>query len=227
MDSFSFDLRDFTPADAKPLVYPYGGTGGGGSANVFPIILAGPNSLIGYVLGSSSVAINLFKMMVKSGETSFSYDEQVKDSDFMSSVRLMMTTDDFAQDGPFHIGQDTGYTDLPGFLYSLRDSYEEVLESYNGDHPDSRVSGVVANCVTGLYGVRPVWGRRSASSENEESTQYSLTRLDFGTEAQLATWDGDKYLCDYDSEGNQRDTPVVKRVYVGSCPNSPEDDEDE
>lgn len=211
-----------TEAQGSLVLNPVGG-GGGGSANTFPIILGGSQAMVGLVLANSAVAIKLFKIMAVTGETDFDFEEKMRDEAVMAKVRDLLTTDDFAEGSPFDF-RENGYLDLYTTLYNLWDAYNEVLAAYNSSdrHAGPDAKGVVSICVNGSYAVRPTWSKRTADAVGEsgdDAVDYALTRLDFGTEAQLSTWDGSKYLCDYDDQGNVRETPVVKRVYVSRCPN--------
>lgn len=191
------------------------------AASTFPIILGGILTMIGYVVGNASTVIDIFKTMVVVGSTNFDYDTVSKDEGTAEKVRDLLTTDDF--NGEYHIGEDTGYLDIPALVRQLTIDLEIVLDQFNNAHPDDPpLKGVVSCCVSGIYAVRPIWGKKTATGKEDENTtasQYYLTRLDFGTEAQLATWDGTNYKCDLDENGSPRETPVVKRVYVSTCPN--------
>lgn len=195
------------------------------AASTFPIILGGALTMIGYVIGNSSTVIDIFKTMVVVGSTGFDYDEKSTDEYVVEKVRNLLTTDDF--DGVYKIGESTGYLDIPELVHNLANDLQIALDQFNNAHSDDLpLRGVVACCVSGIYAVRPFWGKKTATAKGDENTtasQYYLTRLDFGTEAQLATWDGTNYKCDLDGNGSTRETPVVKRVYVSTCPNEAKD----
>lgn len=222
------DRPSVTSAYKEARLNPVGGGGGGGSANSFPIILGGSRSLIGYVLGNSPMAIKIFKYVAASGDSTIDMDSAAKDESLKTKTRNLLTTDDFAAGAPFAINDGTGYLDLFNCLNELDDAYQAALATYNNSHENADVRGVVSYCVTGNYAVRPRWAKKSGTGsdsagtgDNTTATQYYLSYLDFGTEAQLATFDGTKYLCDYDETGAMRKTPVVKRVYTSACPNEP------
>ena len=218
-------IPHLTMAQGQVDFSPIGGPGDE-AASTFPVILGGALTLIGYVVGNASTVIDLFKTMVVVGSTEFDYDETSKDESTSEKVRNLLTTDDF--NGEYRIGEDTGYLDIPELVYQLANDLQLVLDNFNNAHSDDPpLRGVVSCCVSGIYAVRPIWGKKTATAKGDENTtasQYYLTRLDFGTEAQLATWDGTNYRCDLDGNGSPRETPVVKRVYVSTCPNEPKEE---
>lgn len=184
----------------------------GGSANgtgglSCPVVLAGANSVIGQVYCNTTEALECFWRMVTGKQ----------DGD---ELTIPVTTADYV--APYDFSSTGGYLDLWDFMNGLNEAFQQVLAEKSTN--EKQLRGVVASCVSGLYAVRPIWTARSGTGTyntpyaDQEGVQYSLYALDFGTEAQLATWAGDKYLCDYDEEGELRETPVVKRLYVSSCP---------
>ncbi len=64
------------------------------------------------------------------------------------------------------------------------------------------------------YGVRAFW-------DNENTDKPTLQLLAFGSADNLATYDekSEKFLCNYDKNGDLLETPPVKRVAVSPCTN--------
>lgn len=183
-----------------------GGGGGGMGGLSCPIVLAGANSVIGQVSCNTTEALECFWRMVTGKQDN-------------EELTIPVTTADYV--APYNFSDTGGFFDLWEFMNNLNEAFQQALAQKSTS--EKQLRGVVASCVSGLYAVRPVWKRRSGSgiegteAENITAQQYSLYALDFGTEAQLATWDGEKYLCDY-VDGEMRDTPVVKRLFTSTCP---------
>lgn len=68
----------------------------------------------------------------------------------------------------------------------------------------------------GKYGVRPFWIENTETDENP-----MLDFLAFGKEADLDTWDGEKFTCNYDSGGSLLEDPPVKIVMADTCAYNP------
>lgn len=231
MDEFVHVVTSDVPRSRAAIghvyTHPVTGGGGGGSSNFFPILLNSGGtmtSMIGLVLGNSSKAIEIFKYFAVTGDPELNMDEAAADNRLASLAANLFTTDDFHPNA-FNIDPSTGYLELFDLMAYLNESYQTVLGEYNRTHLNAGVRGIVSCCVTGNFAVRPHWAKKTGTGSSEsgtggvEAVQYYLNWLDFGTEAQLATWDGEKYLCDYDENGEMRETPVVKRVYTSECPN--------
>ena len=66
---------------------------------------------------------------------------------------------------------------------------------------------------SGNFCVRAFWGGEGTSDKP------TLQMLAFGTDANLNTYDGSKFTCNYDEDGELRKDAPVKRVAVSACTN--------
>lgn len=119
-------------------------------------------------------------------------------------------------------GREEDLHTLDGFNEETSKPHFDANEKYKsrGGKPE-KDGGVPVKVVEylggggGKYEVRPFW------SGEETSEKPVLSRLAFGTGAQLESWDGSKFKDNYDEHGSLLPDPPVKIVETATCTYNP------